>query len=186
LIRTGGSEANWRLFFAAAPSDRVREQIGGAAAALAVMPGAELVARSNYHMTLAFIGEVSTAQVDVIRQIGARQYFTPFRIRFDAYDYWPKPQVVVAAARTVPAALEHLWHHLHADLETHGWALDRKRLRPHVTLSRKVEQPPMLPTFASFEWQVTEFSLMRSVRTSAMPAYTVVDAWPLLDTRDNT
>ncbi len=183
---TGESNSSWRLFFAAVPATPVREQIGVAATALAAMPGAEPVPRSNYHLTLAFIGEVSTARVDLVREIGAGQSSAPCRIRFDAYEYWPKPQVVVAAARLSSPALEHLWRELHAVLQVHGWALDCKRLRPHVTLSRKVERPPVLPAFPPFDWEVQEFSLMRSVRMEGKPAYTVVATWPLLDKRENT
>ncbi|MDB6087195.1 MAG: 2-5 ligase, partial [Gammaproteobacteria bacterium] len=88
--------------------------------------------------------------------------------------------VVVAAARTIPAELERLWQQLHRDLAEHRWALDSKRLRPHVTLARKVSQAPVFPALSAFEWPVRDFSLMRSDTSGIQPSYTVLDTWPLL------
>ncbi len=186
MTRTERGDPSWRLFFAAAPEPQVSDQIASAAAALMHAPHARLVPRSSYHLTLAFVGEVSTSQVERILRIGAAQFATPFSIRFDAYEYWPKPAVIVAAARAVPPALTHLWQQLHTALEAHGWGLDRKRLRPHVTLSRQVEPPPAMPAFAAFDWQVSAFCLMRSVQSEGESAYTVLDTWPLLDKREDT
>ncbi len=186
MIASEHSDPSWRVFFAAVPTRQVSEQVAGAAAALSAAAGGRLVPRSNYHLTLAFIGEVSAAQVGVIRSIGAAQFATAFTIRFDAYEYWPKPEVIVAVARTVPPALADLWQQLHSALAAHGWALLPKRLRPHVTLSRNVELPPTMPALAAFEWQVGAFSLMRSVTSKGEPPYTVVDTWPLLDKREDT
>jgi 2'-5' RNA ligase len=100
---------------------------------------------------------------------------------FDAYDYWPKPEVVVAAARTIPSVLDQLWRELHGALALRQWALDPKRLRPHVTLARKVSQAPVLQAFSAVEWTVSKFSLLRSDMRGSGPVYTVVDTWPLLD-----
>jgi len=186
MIGSEPSDPSWRVFFAAVPTGQVSGHVAGAAAALTPAAGDRLVPRSNYHLTLAFIGEVSAAQVGVIRSIGAAQFAAPFTICFDAYEYWPKPEVIVAVARTVPSALAELWRQLHSALAAHGWALLPKRLRPHLTLSRNVEQPPMMPALAAFEWQVGAFSLLRSVTSDGESAYTVVDTWPLLDKREDT
>jgi 2'-5' RNA ligase len=77
--------------------------------------------------------------------------------------------------------MEQLWQQLHRDLAEHGWTLDAKRLRPHVTLAKKVPQAPVLQAMSSFEWLVRDFCLMRSDTSGVESAYTVVDTWPLLD-----
>jgi len=176
-------EPTQRAFFAAVPDQSTCDRIASVAAAAHLAPTSRRVLRSNYHMTLAFLGEVAESRLGLVEELGAAQRIEPFCIRFDAYDYWPKPAVVVAAARTVPAPLEQLWQHLHAALAVHGWALEPKRLRPHITLARGVGQPPVLPAIAAFDWVVREFSLMLSQRSGGESAYTVVATWSLLDKR---
>jgi 2'-5' RNA ligase len=138
------------------------------------------VPRNNYHVTLAFIGEVAVAQLATLRRIGAAQAAPALALRFDAFEYWPKPEVVVAAARTIPDGLQALWQQLHRELAVHQWALDPKRLRPHVTLARKVSQTPVLQAMSPVNWMAREFCLMRSELGAPQPTYTVVDTWPLL------
>jgi RNA 2',3'-cyclic 3'-phosphodiesterase len=169
-----------RLFFAVVPDAATRELVGSAAQALRCGPESRLVPRTNYHLTVAFVGEVSVSAVALLRSIGAAQSASAFSLRFDAYDFWPKPEVIVARARSVPVPLERLWQKLHSDLAPHRFALEPKRLRPHVTLLRKVARAPDLPPMNGFDWKVSDFSLMRSDIDGAHPAYTVVDTWPLL------
>lgn len=168
-----------RLFFAALPDAATRANIAVAAAVLG--DEARRVPRANYHSTLAFVGDVPAVQVPLLLNIGGAQRSTGFTLRFDAYEYWPKPEVVVAAARVIPPALESLWQRLHAELATHRWASNPKRLRPHVTLAGTIAQAPKLPAMSAFDWTVNAFSLVRSEPNGAHPAYTVVDTWPLLD-----
>jgi 2'-5' RNA ligase len=170
-----------RLFFAVVPDTATIARIAAAAAALPPCAGGRPVAHRNYHVTLAFVGEIPSALVSVLHEIGGAQRCDRFTLRFDAFEYWPKPEVVVTAARVIPPALEQLWHRLHSELALHQWAMQPKRLRPHVTLTRKVAQAPVLPAMTAFEWTVSEFSLMRSEPGDARSAYTVVDTWPLLD-----
>jgi 2'-5' RNA ligase len=175
-----------RVFFAVVPDRGVRARIAAAAAALPFCATARAVANSDYHLTLAFIGEVAATQMPTLRAIGGALRLGRFALRFDAYEYWPKPEVVVAAARTVPVALQRCWQQLHQDLASHGWALAPKRLRPHVTLARKFLQAPVLPAMSAFDWPVQEFCLMRSEPSAVQSAYTVIDTWPLLDKLEST
>jgi 2'-5' RNA ligase len=170
-----------RCFFAVWPDAAARQRIAAAAAVVEGGEGARRVPPQNYHLTLAFVGEIATAQLAVLRQIGRALRATGCTLTFDAYEYWPKPEVVVAAAREIPAALSDLWQQLHRDLNGHGLALAPKRLRPHVTLARKVTQAPVWPAMSPFEWRALEFSLVRSDTASAGALYTVVDTWALLD-----
>jgi 2'-5' RNA ligase len=104
------------LFFALWPDDDARAHIAKAALALRLAVDARPVPQENFHTTLAFVGEVSTPQLTVLQQIGRAQRAAACAIRFDAYDYWLDPQVVVAVARESPASLTLLWAQLHRDL----------------------------------------------------------------------
>jgi 2'-5' RNA ligase len=175
-----------RLFFAVLPDAATRERIAAAADALPLVPPARFVPCENFHLTLAFVGEIPASRLPVLVEIGRAQRIVRFSLRFDAYEYWPKPEVVVAAARTPPAALERLWQQLHRELAKHEWALEPKRLRPHVTLARKVSQAPVFKAMPSFDWSIAQFCLMRSNTSGAASAYTVVDTWSLLDDASET
>jgi len=174
-----------RLFYALWPSAAERDLMAGAAAGLALADGARLVAPQNYHLTVAFVGAARPAQVERLRQVGAAQASARFALAFDAYEYWPKPEIVVAAARATPAALEVLWRELHAALATAEFVLEPKRLRPHVTLARRVAAQPKLPVLPAFTWNPAALCLVRSEPGAAPAAYTVVDRWPLLDEPPN-
>ena len=169
-----------RLFFAAMPGAAAAGHLDAAARALPPSPSARLVPAVSRHLTVAFVGNVAATRLPALRAVGARQRTAAFRLRFDAYEYWPKPEVVVAVARLVPPALDQLWRQLHRDLAAEGWALDAKRLRPHVTLARKVAQPPVLPAMSPFDWCVDALHLVRSDTSGSESVYTVVDTWPLL------
>jgi RNA 2',3'-cyclic 3'-phosphodiesterase len=174
-----------RLFFALWPDADTRERLANAAAALRLMHGARVVPQQSYHLTLAFIGEVPSAQVAVLQQIGCSQRASACTIKFDAYEHWPEPQVVAAVAREPPRALVELWMRLRQELALHRTALGFNRLQPslraHVTLARKVVQAPVPQAMSPFDWSARSFSLVRSDTSAAHSVYTVVDTWPLLD-----
>jgi 2'-5' RNA ligase len=169
-----------RLFFAFVPVG-AREPLAAAGARLALCAGARRVPPQNLHMTLAFVGEVPAARLPAVLDVGRSQRGVCCSIEFDAYEYWPKPEVVVAAARVIPTPLEALWRDVHADLARLGLVRTPKRLRPHVTLAHGVSLEPVLPVVAAISrWNLERFSLMRSEFRGAQRIYTVLDTWPLL------
>ena len=105
-----------RLFFAVRPDPMEGDSLAEAAQSLLLGLDARLVPRNNYHVTLAFIGEVAAAELATLQRIGAAQAAPELTFRFDAFEYWPKPEVVVAAARTIPDGLQALWQQLHREL----------------------------------------------------------------------
>lgn len=181
---TGSTGGRLRVFFAAVPDPAARERIAAASQLLSLERGARRVPRENYHLTLAFVGEVAASQVPLMLKVGTAQRERAFSVTFDAYEYWPKPGVIVAAARLIPDGLHRLWRQLHRELAGHDWALESKPLRPHVTLARKVSQPAVLQAMSAFEWRVRDFCLMCSDTSGSQPAYTVVDTWSLLDSAE--
>jgi 2'-5' RNA ligase len=181
----GSAGARLRLFFAAVPDAAARERIAALSQSMPLQPGARRVLRDNYHMTLAFVGDIAVSQLPLLLQVGAAQKERAFSVALDAREYWPKSGVVVAAVRLIPAELHRLWRRLHDDLAGHTRVLESEPLRPHITLARKVSQPPVLQAMSAFDWRVRDFCLMRSDTSGIQSAYTVVDTWPLLDSVEN-
>jgi RNA 2',3'-cyclic 3'-phosphodiesterase len=165
-----------RLFFALWPDADVATRLARAAAELNVSIPGRLVHAKNYHVTLAFIGEVAESRLAALQTVGESQRAPPCCIAFDSLEFWPESRVVVAAAREIPPGLLSLSRQLH---EATGlpWA----RLRVHVTLARKIAQAPVQQAMSEVSWRATSFSLVRSETGGAESAYTVVDTWPLLD-----
>jgi RNA 2',3'-cyclic 3'-phosphodiesterase len=172
-----------RLFFALWPEDKAARHFAHAASQLRLESSARLVDGRNYHLTLAFVGEVDARNVGELRRIGGTRRASCCNIDFTAVEYWPDPQVVVGTAEEIPAALECLSAELHKAASPYRRkpaAAAAPRLRGHVTLARKVAQAPVLPTMSSFTWPVHHFSLVSSDTSGSESVYTVLDTWPLL------
>jgi 2'-5' RNA ligase len=175
-----------RVFFALWPDACMRAPIADAAAVLRFDGAARPVPPESLHLTLAFVGEVTMSRLAVLQQIGGAERTTGCTIKLDAYEYWPEPQVVVAAARETPAALNELWARLHRALAYLTVPLRPPApLRAHVTLARKVAQAPVQQAMSPIDWRARSFSLVRSDTRGARSVYTVVDTWPLLDELPN-
>jgi 2'-5' RNA ligase len=178
-----------RLFFALWPDATTRALIADAASALRLTDHARRVPPENYHLTLAFVGEVSETQLAVLQQIGSGQRAAGCTLSVEAFDYWPEPKVVVALASETPSALIGLSTQLYRELALRDAAQNPGRLfaspaaplRAHVTLARKVAQAPVLQAMSPFHWNARSFSLVRSDTSGPHSVYTVVDTWPLLD-----
>jgi RNA 2',3'-cyclic 3'-phosphodiesterase len=170
-----------RLFFAVWPEADVVRGFAHAASQIPLKDQARLVNPQNYHLTLAFIGEVAASSLIVLRQIGAAQRASCCNIAFDGMEYWPKPEVIVSTAREIPNALDNLSTQLHEALHQHHLMTQPARpLRAHVTLARKVSQAPVLPTMPPIIWPMNTFGLVSSDTAGVQSTYTVLDTWPLL------
>ena len=169
-----------RLFFALWPDPDVTRQLTHVAVPLDLDNRSRRIDPKNYHMTLAFVGEVAAAKLAVLQQIGRSICEPRFTVECDSIEYWRKSQVVVAAATAAPPGLLDLWTTLHEAI-----GLPREQLRAHVTLARKVTQASVPQAMSKVVWRATSFSLIRSDTGGAESAYTVLDTWPLLDKPEN-
>jgi 2'-5' RNA ligase len=169
-----------RLFFALWPDDDVTQQLSRLARRLNLESGGRRVDPKNYHVTLAFVGEVAASRLAVLQQIGRSLRAPSFAFTCDSLEYWQKSQVIVTAAQVAPPAFRDFWIQLNDAI-----GLPRERLRAHVTLARKVAQAPVLQAMSAIVWRATNFSLIRSDTGGVESAYTVLDTWPLLDETEN-
>jgi 2'-5' RNA ligase len=164
-----------RLFFALWPDAATAAQLTRVAGRLSLNSPGRLVRPGNYHLTLAFIGEVPASRLAQLQEIGSELRAPHFTMAFNLLEFWAGSGAVVAVAPDIAPALHGLWWQLH---EASG--LPRSRFRPHVTLARKVAQAPVLQAMSTITWRATSFSLARSDTGGAESAYTVLGTWPLL------
>jgi RNA 2',3'-cyclic 3'-phosphodiesterase len=177
------------VFFAIWPDADIKFRLDSIAAQLRLSAPARSVPAENYHLTVAFIGEVVNSRLAQLLKIGRSQQATCCTITLNAIEYWAKPQIVVSTAQEVPAGLRSLWEQLREDLALNEFgdadSPAERPLRAHVTLARKVTQAPVPQAMSPIEWTMRSFSLICSDTGANHSAYTVVDTWSLLDERQN-
>jgi 2'-5' RNA ligase len=169
-----------RLFFALWPDNDVRRQLIEIARQLNLETRSRRVDPKNYHVTLAFVGEVPATKLAMLQHVGPSLRVPRFTFSCDSTEFWRGSQVLVAAVRAAPPELLDLGRKLNDALE-----LPREPLRAHVTLARKVTQASVLQAMSPVVWRATNFSLIRSDTGGVESAYTVLDTWSLLDETEN-
>jgi 2'-5' RNA ligase len=131
-----------RLFFALWPSDRQRAALAAAAEPVVARVEGEAVPRSNFHLTLAFLGFVPRTSLARLIEIGGQGPWPTPELAFERIEYWAKPRVLVALPARVPAGIVETVDRLWRSLEPLGIPRETRPWRPHLTLVRRVRRPP--------------------------------------------
>lgn len=169
------------LFFALRPSDVALRNLCGFAAGLELSAGSLRVPPENCHVTLAFVGDVAIEDVASIRKIGTENAMSCGVVSLDTCEFWSTSRVLVATGE-VSSGLSILAGRLQTAVAAHRADHPTEpQWRPHVTLARKVLQPPVLQAMSPISWTADSFVLMSSQRLEGRSVYTVVDTYPLLD-----
>jgi RNA 2',3'-cyclic 3'-phosphodiesterase len=187
-----------RLFVAInLPADVRRRAYEAAAPLRAAAPRAAWVAEENLHLTLKFLRDVSEeVAAGLIESLGAvagrsRALSLEFT-EFGAFPSLRRPRVVWAGVAPDPK-LELLSHDVEVVCEAHGFEVEGRAFRPHVTLGRvKVISDDEARALARGSRSaqlhavctVSTVDLMRSELTPRGARYTVLAALPLGAARD--
>lgn len=166
--------ASARLFLALWPSPEARLAASRWQAAQPWPAGAQVVAPSNFHVTLPFIGAVALARVQVLAAACVVP-FKAFDILLDRVEVWHHG-VVVLVSSALPGALVDLHERLTTTVRAQGIELDTREFRPHLTLARRsAGLVPVEPdTLAPVQWRVNRYVLA----VSAGGQYNVVQSYP--------
>ncbi len=150
----------------------------------ALPPAGRPVPPANFHITLAFLGELAEARLEALCTDVDNALETldacPDRLALDQVGYWPRPRIYWLGASQWPATLGELVHRLGYLAASHGNERRRERFQPHVTLFRHCESPPPAPASApDFELAYTECLLMESRQGRRGVTYHPVAGWQL-------
>jgi len=168
-----------RLFFALWPDDDLRQQLARHSKPLTQAVHGRLVPTENFHITLAFLGNVDARQRECIEGM-ARDIVCPnFELTFDRVGHWSRSRALWLAPGNSPEPLNQLVADLHRGASACGLSLDERPYRPHLTLMRKVATVPEGVSIASIDWLVSSFVLLRSVPVLEGVRYEVLRQWPL-------
>lgn len=152
-----------RLFFALCPDDDLLMQMAKLEDFGNMTEVGRCIPVDNLHITLVFLGQIDTLTRACIEQIAAEVGGDSFRLVLDRVGYWSRPQILWLAPSHVPSALTALFENMLAGLGKCRVTLDKRPYRPHITLARKVKNPPPRIKFEPLIWHVRQYSLMESL-----------------------
>jgi len=164
-----------RLFFALWPDDATRRRIAALAREIAPQP----VPAANLHLTLAFLGPRTAAELDCLQAAAGEVRAEPFELELDFLGGWARKRIQWLGTSHIPAALTALVAALNAALAGCGYEPESRPYAPHITLSRKARQPVSRRLEAPVRWPVGDFVLAESVATDGGVRYEVLARWPL-------
>ncbi len=136
---------------------------------------ANISRRENLHLTLAFIGEVTSAKnaINALSSIDVK----PFTLTLQGYGEFGKGSICFAKTKPCPELLT-LAEKVRKKLTAKGIRIDTKPFKPHITLARQLEptlqfdKGIMNKVLSTREVQIKEISLMRSDRIKGRLTYT--------------
>ena len=143
-----------------------------------------MVKPDNIHITLRFLGDISSEQVEAITRAveGAVEGVPPFEIRLKGVGVFPKmsnPRVVWIGLQNVEP-LAKMVKDLEGPLNDLGFRPDRKGFKPHVTVGRVKKRKgidrlkALVDAFSKVEFSqqvVTAVALKKSQLTPHGPIY---------------
>jgi 2'-5' RNA ligase len=143
-----------------------------------------IVQKTNYHLTLVYLGETTKQQQATLHQALSTltQSLSPCQIALTSLNTFTKGTTHIVYADVVKTdALKKLQQAVALTVEAIGFSLDTRPYNPHVTLARKVKKAP--PKSAINDTFTAEtLTLFHSHRVNGKLTYTPLKTYPLTGT----
>lgn len=166
------------LFFALWPDETVRTGLAGVQQGCSGSDG-RMHHALDLHMTLVFLGRVSSEQFACVRSVAASITVEPFSLEFTRTGYWKRPRILWCGPERVPDLLQCLVNDLHRGLTQCGFEPEQRTYKPHVTLARKAGSVPEQLLDEPIVWRPEGFVLAGSNSGAKPPRYHILDRWGL-------
>jgi 2'-5' RNA ligase len=165
-----------RVFFGLVPNEETRALLIGATRRAVGAAGGRATAPDNLHLTLAFLGGVTEAQLDKARAVPPLAA-APFTLTLDRLGFWSRSQILWIGPTEPPEPLLALERALWGGLAEKRFQRERGRFRPHVTLARgaRAARAPIRPV----RWRIERLTLLESVQDPGGVRYATICDWPL-------
>lgn len=167
--------ARRRVFFALWPDDAARLELVRATRAIVRRSGGRATPTENLHITLAFLGPITEADLERVRRLPPLPS-PEFEIIFDRLGFWKGSRALWVGPSELPAPLIELEAKLWDELVGVGFERERRPFRPHVTVARKARRVD--EGISAVAWRVSELALVESKPGARHPVYEALDAWP--------
>jgi len=165
-----------RLFFALWPDNKTQLNLYHVARQFK-NEKIRLVKKSNLHITLEFLGEVSEYNKQQLIEKSNHIQVEPFEIKLSNIGWWRKPGVLWIGTHHIPQPLTTLADSIKQIVEQQGLEADKRSYKPHVTIARKVKQIQLPEQSIDIRWQVNSFVLVESKSTEVGVVYQLIQQW---------
>lgn len=149
-----------RLFLALWPEPGVRRLLAERRDAWLWPKGAAPVHADKLHLTLHFLGDVSSERLPELLD-GFQVPFDPFRLELTGAALWHNGIAVLEPGLT-PPSLGALHARLSDALSALGLRLEARPYRPHVTMARRAAGAGLPPAHPTIVWDVRGYALVES------------------------
>ena len=142
------------------------------------------VPAANFHITLAFIGDVTEQKLDrlcdSVDQSLSREPVEAVGLAINELGYWQRQGILWLGPRHCPDMLLQLAIRLQGLGTRVGGKLDNRAFQPHITLFRRCKlppPPPLLPPDFSLDYR--DFVLFESQQGKRGVSYHPLQCWQL-------
>ena len=171
-----------RLFIAVNFPGSVKKQIADISSQICdVVSGGNPTSKENYHLTLAFLGEVAETKQRSVEKAMESVSFEPFALTIKGVGRFKRNGGdIVWLGIEKTSTLMSLQKDLSKELSKIGFEPDRKNFEPHLTLGREMKigstwkEIEKIAGAAEMTVPVEKISLMRSERISEKLIYTEI------------
>lgn len=169
-----------RVFFALWPNATARERIAALAHEVVGKAGGRAPRPENIHLTVAFVGNVTSDRQAKLKRIGAAaaRSVAPFTLELDRLGTFHHEGIAWLGTDVVPNALQDLVFALRNGLAAEAFPVEQRLYRAHVTLARRCG-PVAMATIAPISWRIERLTLNASELHPAGSLYRELGAWPL-------
>lgn len=138
------------------------------------------VAAANLHLTLAFLGDISSEKQRALEGLAGRIHQPGFTLHLDDAGQWLRSRVIWLGSRQPPRGLLQLAAMLRAQASRSGCYQSPQPFHPHITLLRDANRAVTIPP-PGFHWSfpVNAFALYESQFIQGRTRYTPLNRWTL-------
>ncbi|WP_026376876.1 RNA 2',3'-cyclic phosphodiesterase [Aestuariibacter salexigens] len=145
--------------------------------ALPALPKA--VPAANFHITLAFLGNIDARQQETLISNLDSLIEKTFSLELDITGWFKKPQVLWIGCEHIPEQLAKLAASTASAARASSIQVRTDTYTPHVTLAHKVKEPPAALFTPSVQCHFGQFHLFESLSTAHGVTYPIRHTWPL-------
>ena len=178
MTGAGPKPVRRRVFFAIWPPEAIRRELLRTTRTAVRRSGGRATAPGNLHVTLAFLGPLTEADLATVMQVPPLPS-REFTIRLEKLGHWSRSRILWLGASRTPAELVQLERSLWDALEAVGFRRERRPYSPHVTLARKAKSVKM--DVNPVVWPVSGFALVESRPGARHSVYEVLRSWDFDD-----
>ena len=172
-----------RLFTALEIRPEDRKQIFSWADSYLLLPSGK-VAQTNYHITLAFFGNIQQQSieslVDHLADINERSTLSAFSMNLDQVAFWPKTGIIWIGPTSWPKELTSLSASHASAGARYGARKSNRPYQPHISLTRgalEMSSPLKSPLIKLQLSNVTLYASQQNSRGNV--EYHSIERWPL-------